>query len=159
MQCLVVYPRAATYLLLPQRQPNLELGLNVPNYEWKNHEFRLHNCRMLAFTRNDAILCVFNLSKNTVTYETAVLMFFAPPAMAGFETKSYIAQSLLNALGYNVGSIDGFWGKNTKAALVAYLEKMGATFEGELTEEHLVYLENSYTKIIWEIPSFRKRRY
>ena len=35
-------------------------------------------------------------------------MFFAPPAMAGFGTKSYKAQSLLNALGYNVGSVDGF---------------------------------------------------
>ena len=85
---------------------------------------------------------------------TAVLMFFAPPAMAGFETKSYKAQSLLNALGYNVGSIDGFWGKNTKAALVTYLEKMGSTFEGELTEEHLVYLENSYTKKFGKFPLF-----
>jgi len=85
---------------------------------------------------------------------TSVLMFFASPAMAGFETKSYKAQSLLNALGYNVGSIDGFWGKNTKAALVAYLEKMGSTFEGELTEEHLVYLENSYTKKFGKFPLF-----
>ena len=50
-------------------------------------------------------------------------------------------QSYLNALGYNVGQIDGIIGKNSRKQLISFLKKHGIEFDGAADNNELQILE------------------
>ena len=71
------------------------------------------------------------------------------------DEKTYEAQITLKSLGYNVGAIDGLWGKKTAAALSDYCAKKSIDFKDELTPEIWIELAND-TKTDFEFPTLTK---
>ncbi len=53
------------------------------------------------------------------------------------------AQRILSKLGYSVGTVDGVWGGNTRRGLEKFLNSVGETFDGELSENELEILESA----------------
>ena len=56
-------------------------------------------------------------------------------------------QSYLNALGYNVGKIDGIIGKNTRKQLIKALGENGYKFDGKADSNEVQILRKIATKI------------
>jgi hypothetical protein len=71
------------------------------------------------------------------------------------DEKTYEAQITLNSLGYDVGAIDGIWGKKTAAALSDYCTKKNIDFKDELTPKIWIELVND-TKTDFEFPTLTK---
>ena len=68
------------------------------------------------------------------------LFWFFAPCLAG--TKQNIkTQSYLNALGYNVGKIDGIIGKNIRKQLIKALEEKGYKFDGKADSNEVQILK------------------
>ena len=51
-------------------------------------------------------------------------------------------QRFLNALGYDVGAVDGIVGKNTKAQLNNALSEYGYTFDGSVDDDEIKILKS-----------------
>ena len=73
------------------------------------------------------------------------------------DEKTYEAQITLKSLGYDVGAIDGIWGKKTAAALSDYCTKKSIDFKDELTPKIWIELVND-TKTDFEFPTLTKAR-
>ena len=71
------------------------------------------------------------------------------------DEKTYEAQITLKSLGYDVGAIDGLWGKKTAAALSDYCTKKSIDFQDELTPEIWIELVND-TKTDFGFPTLTK---
>jgi len=94
------------------------------------------------------------LIRITALVLSLLLITIGGAANAAFDTKTYKAQSLLNALGYNSGVVDGYWGNKTKAALNLFLGNETVSTHAELTEEVLDLLEIAYENSTGEFPIF-----
>ena len=55
------------------------------------------------------------------------------------------AQRLLNALGFDAGSVDGQWGKKSETALSEFLTSQNQTFDGNLDQSELDVLQAAAT--------------
>ena len=55
----------------------------------------------------------------------APLAFMLSSVGVAADQKTADAQRLLNSLGYNAGSVDGIWGKKTRAALEKFFKDNG----------------------------------
>lgn len=64
------------------------------------------------------------------------------------------AQSLLYRADFNPGPIDGVWGSRTEAALVAFLDRQGVEYDGELSENELELLRGAPVG-----PNYQNRRF
>lgn len=54
-------------------------------------------------------------------------------------------QTALNELGFDPGVVDGLWGRRTESALVAFLESIGESFDGTLSNNELDALRAAQT--------------
>lgn len=63
----------------------------------------------------------------------AVVLSLSATTVAIADERTFETQAALKALGYDIGSIDGSWGKKTEAAITKFAAEHGATFTGEMT--------------------------
>jgi hypothetical protein len=63
----------------------------------------------------------------------AFVCLLSTAAVAVADERTFETQAALSALGYEVGSIDGSWGKKTEKAITKFAEENGANFNGEVT--------------------------
>lgn len=61
------------------------------------------------------------------------------------------AQSLLHQADFNPGPIDGVWGSRTEAALISFLEDIGLSYDGILSENELELLRVSRAGLNYRI--------
>jgi hypothetical protein len=61
----------------------------------------------------------------------------------------------LEGLGYDVGSIDGVWGRNTAAALNLFLSDEGLEANGILTSNHVEFLRHKISSLEIELSAVR----
>jgi len=71
------------------------------------------------------------------------ISLFLVPTISFADELTRDAQSLLNNLGYNAGSVDGIWGKKTRAALEKFFKDNGKVFDGSLGETEILILTNA----------------
>lgn len=58
------------------------------------------------------------------------------------KTRVNTLQRVLNARGYNAGALDGYWGTNTRNALVRFQSKKGISADGIAGKTSWYYLQN-----------------
>jgi hypothetical protein len=87
--------------------------------------------------------------KNLFKALTLIFLLF-PLMVSSNEVKD--AQRLLTFLGYNVGTIDGIYGKKTELALKNFHSKLGEVYTGDITDEVLLRLREAYNsdKLVYQ---------
>ena len=92
--------------------------------------------------------------------ECSMLRFLRPSSLVGFLTSIAVssavtaqesptyheireAQSLLYQADFNPGPIDGVWGGRTEVALIAFLERQGVQYDGDLSGNEFELLRNT----------------
>jgi len=87
-------------------------------------------------------------------YFLVLFMFVSSTAIAGFDTRTYKAQSILNFLNYPAGTTDGLWGNKTKNALEQFSEDFGISYSRELNDQLIMLLEQAYSDRSGKFPLF-----
>ena len=87
-------------------------------------------------------------------YFLVLFMFVSSTAIAGFDTRTYKAQSILNFLNYPAGTADGLWGNKTKNALEQFSDDFGISYSRELNDQLIVLLEQAYSDRSGKFPLF-----
>ena len=81
-----------------------------------------------------------------------ILIFISTPALADSEINKTI-QKYLNALGYNVGPVDGILGKNSKKQLLVAISDHGYTYDGNPDKSEIEILKEIAKKRRVKLPS------
>ena len=87
-------------------------------------------------------------------YFLVLFMFVSSTAIAGFDTRTYKAQSILNFLNYPAGTTDGLWGNKTKNALEQFSDDFGISYSRELNDQLIMLLEQAYSDRSGKFPLF-----
>ena len=78
---------------------------------------------------------------------TAAFLYVFSISAAAADTTVVQAQSLLNQLGYNAGSVDGIYGRNTKNALERFFKAQNSTYDGSLDEAEISALRDALSDL------------
>ena len=78
---------------------------------------------------------------------TAAFLYVFSISAAAADTTVVQAQSLLNQLGYNAGSVDGIYGRNTKNALERFFKAQNSTYDGSLDEVEISALRDALSDL------------
>jgi peptidoglycan hydrolase-like protein with peptidoglycan-binding domain len=65
----------------------------------------------------------------------AVIFICSIPTAAEYEREVYQAQKALTELGYDLGEVDGLWGKKTQGAIERYQRNVGLPVTGRLDDQ------------------------
>lgn len=89
----------------------------------KNYAIKINGIKVNATSSNSSSSGNSNGSYSRVLKVTSPLMY-------GADIKN--VQSRLNSLGYNAGTADGYYGNNTKNAVISFQKANGLTADGEV---------------------------
>jgi hypothetical protein len=69
---------------------------------------------------------------NNWTIKFVAALSVAAAGSAAADERTFETQAALSALGYDIGVVDGSWGKRTEAAISKFAEENGMTYSGEM---------------------------